>query len=200
MEIAREVGTQGPTLDENLLRSLRISVYDPFSDFLHGSESEKRFDITFLDVIRFSGHACLSMAGAFLMARAAAKTLFPEDGVCVRGLIGVDVRGSPSVGATGPIANVLSYITGAWAESGFGGFDGNYIRRGLLRFQRLEVPSGAIRFTRQDTGRSIDVFYHPERAEPDVDHSLAFQTRWRLLVREMLLAPDEVIEVVERPE
>src|SRR5690606_1867386 len=97
----------------------------------------------------------------------------------------------------GPIANLMSFITGAWGESGFGGFAGQFKRRGLLRFHVTELPEGAVRFTRIDQGRSIDVFYRPERAAASVDPNLEFPERWRHLVRAMLLQPEQVVEVVE---
>src|SRR5688500_4321388 len=106
-------------LTPDLMSSRRIEVHVPFSEFLWGSEKERQFSISLLDVVRFSGHACFAVTGAFLTAQAATRALFPETHVCERGRLRVDIRGLPNEGANGPIANVQSYITGAWAETGF---------------------------------------------------------------------------------
>ena len=173
-------------LTPEFLNSFSIQIFEPFSDFLQGSEAEKNFSISLLDVVRFSGHACLAVTGAFLVARAAIKSLFPETGICIRGNVQIDLAGLATSGATGPVANVFGFITGAWAQSGFGGLQGRFARRDLLRFGSANAPTRGYRFTRLDTGQSIVVSYHPDRINMEVDPTWDFQTKWRHNVRSIL--------------
>ncbi|MCM2282397.1 MAG: hypothetical protein NDI61_11195 [Bdellovibrionaceae bacterium] len=183
----------------NDLAKHSILIYEPFSDFLRGDEAEKRFAITLLDVVRFAGHACPSMIGAFLMAQEAVQKLFPENGVCVRGDLAVDISSSATSGPTGPIANVFSYITGAWTDTGFGGLRGHFARRGLLRFQSEDAPPGGYRFTRLSTGKSLDVSYDPSQVDVALDPSLPFQTQWRAKITAILDNPQACVHSAPVP-
>lgn len=180
------------------LETFKISVFEPFSDFLMGSEREKSFQISLLDIVRFAGHACPSMVGAFLISQAAIENLYPDTKVGIRGQIEIDIPGSATQGATGPMANVFSYITGAWADSGFGGFQGgDYKRRNLLRFDSAVSPSGAFRFTRRDTGASVDVIYQSRSIQIEVDPAMPFQLQWRHKIKAILENSDQVIKVIK---
>jgi hypothetical protein len=172
-----------------------IQVFDPLSEFLHGSEVESRFKISLLDVVRLSGHSCPSMTGAFLVTKAAVRHLFPTTNTCVRGDIEVLIPDLPEIGATGPIANVISYITGAWGGTGFGGLKGQFRRRDLLRFNCREVPAGAFRFTRKSTNQTVDVSFHPERVSIPPQLILDFQEQWRGKVHALLTHQDQVIDL-----
>lgn len=183
------------TVTPQILERHSIRVYEPFSDFLTGGDEEKNFEITLLDVVRFAGHACPSMVGAFLIAKRAVSELFPED-VCVRGEISVDIPFPATAGATGPIANVFSFITGAWGETGFGGLRGEFKRRDLLKFGSSSVPEGAFRFTRLSTGKSVDIFYKPGSVNVALDPSLPFQIQWRQRIFAILNDPAACISVV----
>ena len=62
-------------------------------------------------------------------------------------------------GVAGVIASVASLVTGAANEGGFKGLAGRFARNGLLRFG---VPMrDEIRFTRLDTGRSVELPHRP---------------------------------------
>src|SRR5690606_2739708 len=75
-----------------------------------------------------------------------------------RGNIRVEFRDGRADGVTGVMANVVSFITGATAESGFKGLGGRFDRRKLLFF---DVPMATeIRFERLDTGDRVGVDYH----------------------------------------
>lgn len=179
------------------LETFTISVFDPFSDFLMGSEREKNFKISLLDVVRFAGHACPSMVGAFLISRSAIENLYPETKVGIRGQIEVDIPDSATNGATGPMANVFGYVTGAWGETGFGGFQGGaHIRRDLLRFNSKNTSPDVFRFTRKDTGAVVDVTYQPKQVKVDIDPALPFQLQWRHRIKAILENSNLAIEVV----
>lgn len=188
---------ENPTTAE-FLETFKISLFEPFSDFLMGTEREKNFQISLLDIVRFAGHACPSMVGAFLISRAAIENLYPDTKVGVRGEIEIDIPDSASQGATGPMSNVFSYITGAWADTGFGGFQGgDYVRRNLLRFNSPVSSSGAFRFTRRDTGASVDVIYQPRLIQVEVDPAIPFQLQWRHKIKAILENSEHAIKVIK---
>ena len=183
-------------LSADFLDTFKINIYEPFSDFLMGSVNENNFQLSFLDVVKFAGHACPSMTGAFLITRAAIEELYPDTKVGIRGQIEIDIPDTPTSGATGPMANVFSFITGAWAETGFGGFqNGNFNRRNLLRFNSKQVPKGTIRFTRVDTGKFVDITYQPSNVAVDIDPEMPFQLQWRTKIRSILENPKLAIHV-----
>ncbi len=184
-----------PELNLKDLTSRKISVYDPFADFLSSSDEEKKFDISLLDVIHFAGHACPSIVGSFLISQRVVKELFPETNVCVRGEVAIDIPLAATERATGPISNVFGYIFGAWGESGFGGLQGRFARRGLLRYSVREVPEGAYRFRNLNTGKCIDVFYDPSRANFEPLPEEPFQKQWRRKNKAILENQDDVLKV-----
>src|SRR5690606_24268413 len=96
--------------------------------------------------------------GAWLTTRKALAHLYP-DAPPRRGEIRVELRDPLDAGVTGVIAAVAGFITGAANAGGFKGIGGRFGRRDLLRFG---VPmTGEIRFTRLDTGKSIELVCRP---------------------------------------
>lgn len=181
-------------LPSDFLKKFQIQIYEPFAEHLGGGDLETRFSLSLLDAFRMAGHGCPSMTGAFLITQAAVKNLFPDE-ICVRGMIEVDIPAGPTDGATGPMANVISFITGAWNESGFGGLGGEFRRRNLLRFNSSKASQGGFNFKRVDTGKEVTVSYHPERISKS--DNLPFPENWRLRVRQILENKDSVIDVLE---
>lgn len=176
------------------MKNINIRIHEPFAEFLEATEEESRFSVSLLDVVRFAGHACPSMIGAFFVSRQAVRALFPETETCVRGDVMVELPRGPEEGATGPIANVFSYIFGAWEKSGFGGLGGeNFARRNLLRFSCKEVPSGAFRFRRISTGKTVDLFYDPRKAEVNIDPEWSFQKQWRARISQIAMHPEQTV-------
>lgn len=175
-----------------------ISIYEPFSDFLLGEQPEKEFKLSLLDTVRFAGHACPSMVGAFLISQKAIEELFPETNVCVRGQLRIDIPRQANEGPTGPTANVFGFITGAWAETGFGGLQGrHFVRRNLLRFGVEDVPLGSFRFTRIDNGASVLITIDSSKLDFESDASWSFQQQWRVRIQAMLEQKDAIL-MVER--
>ncbi len=182
-----------PHLPPILLERQKIHVFEPFAAFLDATEAEKRFQISLLDVVRFAGHACPSMIGAFLITKRAVEELFPETRVCVRGDVKVDLPNPATLGATGPMANVISYITGAWSDTGFGGLREQFKRRGLLEFEVDEVPLGGFRFTRLSSGKSVIIYYDANRAPVEINPHDSFQLQWRKKIRGCIENPQSVV-------
>lgn len=54
-----------------------IRVQDPLSAFL-GVNADGVIDYHYVDAVRLAGHSCPTVAGAFLLARSALKSLYPD--------------------------------------------------------------------------------------------------------------------------
>lgn len=176
------------------LQNFAIDIFDPFAEFLLADQDEYRFKTSLLDVVRFAGHACPAMIGAFLISQRAVKEIFPETNICIRGQVLIEIPGSVTQGATGPISNVFSMIFGAWDQSGFGGLQGQFIRRGLLRYDVQGIPSGTFRFRNLVTGKAVDISYHPSKAQnPENAADVPFQKVWRHKIASILESPNDYI-------
>ena len=97
------------------------------------------------------------------MTYKALEKLYPNE-VPVRGNIKVEFKESEDEGVAGVIGNVISNITGATKITGFKGLAGKYARHSLMDFDS-QITSSA-RFTRIDTGNSVDVYYNPSSIAP----------------------------------
>src|SRR5689334_14279678 len=131
-----------------------IRTRDPFAQML-GAAQEGMFEYHYLDAVRLAGHSCPTVAGAFLMGRAALAALYPGE-PAERGNIAVRMPAPEDEGTTGVVAQVLTLLTGAAADNGFHGLQGRYRRKGLLSFAP-QREGEAIIFTRLDTGQSVAV-------------------------------------------
>lgn len=178
------------------LRKMHINVYEPFAKFLLGTPEEYEFKISILDVVKFAGHACPSMIGAFLIAKTAVAELFPETKTCVRGLVRVEIANGIDQGPTGPMANVFSMIFGSWEKSGFPGLNGNFVRKDLLRYNVPNVPQGHFRFQNTETLKIIDILYDHSRVQiPYTTAGLPFQILWRHKIKTILQNPEQTLFV-----
>jgi len=147
-----------------------INLTDPLSAVL-GTFVKGEVEISYLDVVKGAGHSCPTVGGAYLMTYHALKTLFPE-GRALRGSIDIKLADDLEEGTTGVVANVISYITGATDKSGFKGLAGNFARHSLMAYNQ-DVQN--IRFTRVDTGESVDVIYDPSSIAPSPEQGPLIQ-------------------------
>jgi hypothetical protein len=181
-----------------------IILKDELSRFL-GSSEEGLIDISYLDIVKMAGHSCVLVSGTYLMALKGLQKLYGTE-LPRRGEIRVELRESLQVGNTGAAAQVLSNITGATADSGFRGINGNYDRRGLLLYG-AEISSN-VRFTRLDTFESVEVSYKPAKVVnsgavmqtvlgPDAteESKKLFPVKWQALVKTIFDNADSVIEI-----
>jgi hypothetical protein len=142
-----------------------IVVADPLAEAL-GAADGGVFEYRYVDAVKLAGHSCPTVAGAWLMTRAALARLYPGE-TPRRGEIRVELRQTIDEGVAGVIASVASLVTGAANEGGFKGLAGRFARNGLLRFG---VPMhGEIRFTRLDTGRSVALSRRPQAVPRPTD-------------------------------
>jgi len=137
-----------------------IVVHDALAQTL-GAAHDGLIEYRYVDAVKLAGHSCPTVAGAWLMTRAALGLLHPGQ-TPRRGELRVELRESQDAGVAGVIANVASLVTGAAGPGGFKGLAGRHARRDLLAFG---VPMrGEMRFTRLDDGRSVEVSHHLEAA------------------------------------
>ncbi len=177
----------------------RIVLRDALAETL-GAAAGGLMEYRYVDAVKLAGHSCPTVAGAWLMTRAALKRLFPGE-MPQRGELRVELRDPQEAGVTGVIASVAGLITGAAGPGGFQGLAGRHGRRGLLAFG--QPMRGELRITRLDTGRSVEVSHHPQAvARPPELKSLmqaaladganpavraAFGAAWQGWVRTMLV-------------
>jgi len=139
-----------------------IKVADPLSNVL-GAFENGIYEISFLEVVKSAGHSCPTVAGAYIMTSEALKALYPDE-MIIRGNIAVEFKEDLEDGVAGVIGNVVTQITGATDKSGFKGLNGKFARHSLMKFN--SNISASARFTRVDTGKSVDVFYDPSSVPP----------------------------------
>lgn len=175
-----------------------ITVIDPLAEAL-GAADGGVMEYRYVDAVKLAGHSCPTVAGAWLMTRAALARLYGTE-LPRRGEVRVELRQRHDEGVAGVIASIAQLVTGAAGEGGFKGLAGRFARQGLLRFG-VAMP-GEIRFTRLDSGASVVLAHHmqavPRPAElserlqrafgPEADDTArqAFAQTWQGWVRTIM--------------
>lgn len=139
-----------------------LTLHDPLAAMLGVTEGGV-LQYCFEDVVKLTGHACPTVAGAWTMARRGLACLYPSS-LPQRGGIRVELRGAQEEGTHGVVGAVLGFITGAAGEGGFKGLGGQQVRRGLLSYGAS--IDGTVRLTRLDTGDAFLLDYYPETVAP----------------------------------
>ena len=187
-----------------------ITLRDPLAEFL-GAARDGLITYHFADAVRLAGHACPTVAAAWLMTTRALQSLWP-DATPVRGGVRLEMRGLRDEGVTGVIAKVAELVSGAAGDEGFKGLAGRYDRR-QARFGADELL-GELAMIRLDTGRRVEVLVDLSKVPPDpamrpfmekcldgsasAAEAAAFGRLWQDRVRRILIASDEVCQVRAR--
>lgn len=129
-----------------------------------GASADGILEYHYLDAVKWAGHSCPTVAGAWLMTQAALRHLYGDD-LPMRGGIRVELRDAQDAGTAGVVGGVMGLITGAAGEGGFKGLAGRHARKELLSYG--VGLDGDARFTRLDTGAAVTVAYDPARVTPD---------------------------------
>ncbi|MBF0401788.1 MAG: hypothetical protein HQL90_13605 [Magnetococcales bacterium] len=132
-----------------------ITLYDPLGDLLGAGDGH--FTYTFEDAVKLAGHACPTVAGAFLLVKTALEQLFPGE-VAVRGDVRVTIHGAVDRDVNGPISQIITLLTGAAAQNGFHGLAGQFVRSHLLHF-RETLPPGPFTFERISNRHTVQLLY-----------------------------------------
>jgi hypothetical protein len=184
-----------------------IKMEDELARFL-GAIDDGIIEYSYFDIVKTAGHSCGTVAGAYLTALKGLKALYSED-IPQRGEIKIEIKKSPVDDNAGVVGCVLSNITGATTDYGFGGIPGGkFNRRGLL-FYNVDMEAD-VRFTRLDTGKQIGVNYRPGKVVnpmailksaigPDATekNKKTFPDRFQNMVKTVFENADKVIEIVE---
>lgn len=138
-----------------------IRLKDPLSHFLGAMDIDQELVFHFADAVKLAGHACPSVAGAYMVTAKALKALYPDQ-TPVRGDIKVTIKGKPDDLAYGPISQVIALITGAAPETGFKGLGGRFVRQNKLVFDREDFAFNTFIFERTDTGKTVKLIFNPQ--------------------------------------
>src|ERR1035437_10205346 len=101
-----------------------IVMYDALAETL-GAVADGVIEYRYLDAVKLAGHSCPTVAGAWLMTRAALARLYPGE-MPRRGELQVEMREPQDAGVTGVIASVAGLFTGAAGPGGFHGLGGQH--------------------------------------------------------------------------
>ena len=184
-----------------------IELYDPLSDFL-GAINDGIVQICYLDAVKFAGHSCPTVAGAYLMTLVAIDYFSKNNVPVERGNIKIVAKGPKAEGTNGVIANVAAYICGVNDESGFAGIGGKMSRKNKLFYDNsLDCD---LKFEYKDS--SIKLTYNPSSIKADErmfpllqksikgiatdDEQKLFKKLWQDRVKSILLNPDGYDEII----
>jgi hypothetical protein len=181
-----------------------IILQDNLSGFL-GSSEGGIVDFSYLDMVKVAGHSCVVISGAYLMTLKGLKALYGTE-ISQRGEIKVEIKDKLTDGNTGVFGQVYSNITGATVNTGFGGIGPHFNRRNLL-FYGVDMEAN-VRFTRLDTGKSVNVFYYPMKvvspgdimqmaigADATEESKREFPIQWQKMVETIFDNAELVVEV-----
>lgn len=148
-----------------------IELIDPLASTLGVVAENDKICYNYSEIVKLAGHSCLAVSGAFVMTKIALKELYAEE-IPIRGEIKVKFKGNVELNVNGPISQVVTFITGAAADTGFKGLGGKYNRFKLLSFDEENLPvkgvTAHIEFERMDTGRKVEIQYRPIKVPKDI--------------------------------
>ncbi len=183
-----------------------IVLKDELAAFL-GVNDDGLISFSYADIVKTAGHSCATVGGAYLMAFKGLKALYGEE-IPERGRIKVEIKNAPVNDNAGVIGCVLSNITGATTDYGFGGIPGGIFNRRDLLFYNAPIETD-IRLTRLDTSEQAGINYHPEKVVqpmqilksaigPDAteEDKKTFPQRFQKMVHALFEHGDEVIEII----
>ena len=183
----------------------KIVLVDELAKFL-GVNKDGVIDIGYPDIVKTAAHSCGTVAGAYLIALKGLKALYGEE-LPRRGEIKVELKKSPTKDNTGVVGCVLSNITGATTDYGFGGIPGGKFNRRELLFYEADIDTD-VRFTRVDTGKSVGVDYRPKRVVDPMSILMSaigkdakeediktFPARFQAMVKTIFDNSDKVIDI-----
>ncbi len=151
-----------------------IRFKEPLAETLGAfREKDAVLEYTFIETVKMAGHACPTVAGAYMSCQEALNVLY-QDEIPIRGNIAVTVFGDPDEGVYGVIGQVFSFLTGAASTSGFKGLAQNYVRRDLLQFSSEEIDSESMcfEFKRLDNEARVLVKFYPKRIPYPTDNAI----------------------------
>lgn len=140
-----------------------IRMKDPLAITLGAMDKNEPFVFTYTDAVKFAGHSCPAVSGAYKLTQLALKSLYGNE-TPVRGQVRVTFKGGIGHKVNGPISQVVTLITGAAGESGFKGLGGGrYNRQNLLSFDETAIADEdavcTVIFERVDNNKRSEISY-----------------------------------------
>ncbi len=183
----------------------KIVTEDELAKFL-GVNKDGMIEFGYADIVKTAGHSCATVAGGYLIALKGLKALY-EDELPKRGEIKVEIQKKPTEDNAGVIGSVLSNITGATTDYGFGGIPGGKYNRRELLFYNADIKNDVV-LTRLDNGKKAGIDYRPMRLvnpmnilmsaiKPDAKEEdiKSFPQRFQNMVKTVLENGDKVIDI-----
>lgn len=137
-----------------------IRLTDPLSILLGAQDEGNALIIHYRDAVLLAGHSCPAVSSAYQLTKKALKALYREE-TPIRGEVRVLVKGGPRDLAYGPQAQVISFITGSWGETGFKGLGGKFSRNDKLLFDTEDVQFNTFIFQRIDNKKAVQISCNP---------------------------------------
>jgi len=137
-----------------------IRLIDPLAIVLGAQDKDGVFVIHYRDAVLLAGHSCPAVSSAYQLTKKALKALYGNE-TPVRGEVRVVVKGGPRDLAYGPQAQVISFITGSWGETGFKGLGGKFSRNDKLVFDTNDVQFNTFIFQRIDNNKAVKLACNP---------------------------------------
>lgn len=137
-----------------------IRLIDPLAVVLGAQDEGGVFVINYSDAVLLAGHSCPAVSSAYQLTKKALKALYGDE-IPTRGETRVLVKGGPRDLAYGPQAQVISFITGSWGETGFKGLGGRYSRNDKLIFDTGDVQFNTFIFQRIDNDKAVSIACNP---------------------------------------
>jgi len=140
-----------------------IVMREPLADFLGAFQHHNAMlEYSFEEVVKMAGHACPTVASAFVCCRKALGRLH-EGEIPERGNVAVTVHAEADKEAFGVIGEIFAFITGARGPTGFKGLGPKFGRKDLLAFGEGDQDRrGSFTFSRVDNGRGVNARILPE--------------------------------------
>ncbi|TLD42635.1 MAG: hypothetical protein JETT_1089 [Candidatus Jettenia ecosi] len=140
-----------------------IKIKDPLAIALGAMDRNEAFVFTYTDAVKFAGHSCPAVSGAYKLTQLALKSLYGNE-LPIRGQMRVIFKGGIDYKVNGPISQVVTLVTGAAGESGFKGLGGGrYNRQNLLSFDETQEADEdavcTVLFERLDNKKRIEISY-----------------------------------------
>ena len=142
-----------------------IQFKEPLAEILGAfKEEDVVLEYTFTDAVKMAGHACPTIAGAYLCCQKALEKLYPDE-IPVRGELSITVYGEPDEGVYGVMGQVFSFLTGAAPTDGFRGLGYKFKRKDLLKFnsEKIDPDAMSFEFRRLDNDKAVLVNFYPRQ-------------------------------------
>lgn len=179
-----------------------IRLIDTLAILLGAQSEGSVLVINYTDAVLLAGHSCPAVSSAYQITKKALKALY-KDETPIRGETRILVKGSPRDLAYGPQAQVISFITGSWGDTGFKGLGGKFSRNDKLIFDSSDVQFNTFIFQRIDNNRAVQLSCNPGvlpqdqrmntlmplvvQGKASSEEKETFQSLWQGNVRKILL-------------